>query len=44
MVAERLKLDLGLCEKVKQIRREIIIHLAVKMDDGGAAILTGYRL
>lgn len=44
IVTERLKLDPGLCEKVKQTRREIIIHLPVKMDDGGVTIFGRYRV
>ena len=42
--AEKLKLDPGLCEKIKQTKRELTVHFPVKMDDGSIKIFTGYRV
>jgi len=44
IAAERLKLDPGLREKLKQTKRELIVHFPVKMDDGSIKIFTGYRI
>lgn len=44
IAAERLKLDPGVCEKIKQTKRELIVHFPVKMDDGSIKIFTGYRV
>ena len=44
IAAERLKLDPGLREKIKQAKRELIVHFPVKMDDGSVKIFTGYRV
>jgi len=44
IAAERLKLDPGICEKIKHTKRELIVHLPVKMDDGSVKIFTGYRV
>ena len=44
IAAEKLKLDPGLCEKIKQTKRELIVHFPVKMDDGRIKMFTGYRV
>jgi glutamate dehydrogenase (NAD(P)+) len=44
IASERLKLDPGLCEKIKQTKRELIVHFPVKMEDGSVRIFTGYRV
>jgi glutamate dehydrogenase (NAD(P)+) len=44
IAAERLKLDPGICGKIKQTKRELIVHFPVKMDDGAIKIFTGYRV
>jgi len=44
IAAARLKLDPGLCEKIKQTKRELIVHFPVKMDNGSIKIFTGYRV
>jgi glutamate dehydrogenase (NAD(P)+) len=44
IAAERLKLDPGLCEKIKRAKRELIVHFSVKMDNGSIKIFTGYRV
>jgi glutamate dehydrogenase (NAD(P)+) len=44
IAAEKLKLDPGVCEKVKQTKRELIVHFPVKMDDGSVKVFTGYRV
>jgi glutamate dehydrogenase (NAD(P)+) len=44
IAAARLKLDSGICEKIKQTKRELIVHFPVKMDDGSVKIFTGYRV
>jgi len=42
--SEKLNLDFGLLEKIKQTKRELIVHFPVKMDDGTIKIFTGYRV
>jgi glutamate dehydrogenase (NAD(P)+) len=44
IAASRLKLDPGLCGKIKQTKRELIVHFPVKMDDGSVKMFTGYRV
>lgn len=44
IAAERLKLDPGVCEKIKQTKRDLIVHFPVKMDDESVRIFTGYRV
>jgi len=44
IAAERLKLDPGICEKIKQTKRELIVHFPVKMDDGSVRVFIGYRV
>jgi len=44
IAAERLKLDLGVREKIKQAKRELTVHFPVKMDDGSVKMFTGYRV
>ena len=44
IAAERLHLDRGVCEKIKQTKRELTVNFPVKMDDGAIKIFTGYRI
>jgi glutamate dehydrogenase (NAD(P)+) len=44
IAAERLNLDAGICEKIKQTKRELIVHFPVKMDNGNVKVFTGYRV
>ena len=44
IAAEKLKLDPGLSEMIKQTKRELIVHFPVKMDDGSIKMFTGYRV
>jgi glutamate dehydrogenase (NAD(P)+) len=44
IAAERLMLNPGLREKIKQTKRELIVHFPVKMDDGSIKMFTGYRV
>lgn len=44
IAAKHLKFDLGLIEKTKQTKKELIIHFPVKMDDGSVKVFTGYRI
>jgi glutamate dehydrogenase (NAD(P)+) len=44
IAAARLKLDPGVCDKIKQTKRELIVHFPVKMDDGSIKMFTGYRV
>jgi glutamate dehydrogenase (NAD(P)+) len=44
IAAEKLKLEPGLCQKIKQTKRELIVHFPVKMDDGRIEVFTGYRV
>lgn len=41
---KKLKLDSSLFQKLKQTKRELIVHFPVKMDDGTIKIFTGYRV
>jgi glutamate dehydrogenase (NAD(P)+) len=42
--AQYLNLDAGLMEKLKNTKRELIVHFPVKMDDGSVRVFTGYRV
>jgi len=42
--AEYLDLDPGLLDKLKNTKRELIVHFPVKMDDGTVKMFTGYRV
>jgi glutamate dehydrogenase (NAD(P)+) len=42
--AERLHLDPGLREVLREPRREFKVHFPVKMDDGSVRVFTGYRV
>ncbi len=44
IASEKLKLDPGLLEKIKQTKRELIVHFPVKMDDGNIKVFTGFRV
>jgi glutamate dehydrogenase (NAD(P)+) len=44
IAASKLKLEPGICEKIKHTKRELIVHFPVKMDDGKIRIFTGYRV
>ncbi len=44
IAAEKLHLDPGLCEKIRQPKRELIVNFPVKMDDGNVRIFTGFRI
>ncbi len=44
MVAARLHLDAGLCDKIRHTKRELIVHFPVKMDDGSIKVFTGFRV
>ena len=44
IAAEKLKLDPGLCEKIKQTKRDLIVHFPVKMENGKVKVFTGYRV
>src|SRR6187455_1064910 len=42
--AEKLNMDPGLREVLREPRREFKIHFPVKMDDGSVRVFTGYRV
>jgi len=42
--ADRLELDPGLREVLREPRREFMIHFPVKMDDGSVRVFKGYRV
>ncbi len=42
--AEKLKLDPGLHKKLKFPKRQLIVSIPVKMDDGSLEVFTGYRV
>ena len=44
IVAEKLKLDPSIVERLKSPRRIIIVSVPVKMDDGKIKVFTGYRV
>ena len=44
IAAEKLELEPGICEKIRQTKRELIVHFPVKMDDGSVKVFTGYRV
>lgn len=44
IAAKHLKMDPGISEKIKQTKRELIVHFPVKMDNGSVKIFTGYRV
>ena len=44
IAAKYLNLDPGSIEKLKNTKRELIVHFPVQMDDGSVKIFTGYRV
>jgi len=44
IASEYLNAEPGLLERLKQTKREVIVHFPVKMDDGKVRIFTGYRV
>jgi glutamate dehydrogenase (NAD(P)+) len=44
IVGQYLDVDEGLLEKLKQTKRDLIVHFPVKMDDGSVRVYTGYRV
>jgi glutamate dehydrogenase (NAD(P)+) len=44
IVAEKLQLDPGLHEILRNPKRELTVHFPVLMDDGAVRIFTGYRV
>jgi glutamate dehydrogenase (NAD(P)+) len=44
IAAEYLNLDPGSIEKLKNTKRELIVHFPIQMDDGNVKIFTGYRV
>ena len=42
--AEKLKLDPGLHKKIRSPKRQLIVSIPVKMDDGSLEVFTGYRV
>ena len=42
--AEKLKLDPGLHKKLKMPKRQLIVSIPVKLDDGSLEVFTGYRV
>src|SRR5919109_511016 len=44
LAADRLNLDPGLRQVLREPRRELTVHFPVKMDDGNVQVFTGYRV
>ncbi|HEU4672098.1 MAG TPA: Glu/Leu/Phe/Val dehydrogenase [Candidatus Limnocylindrales bacterium] len=44
LAADRLNLDDGLRQVLREPRRELTVHFPVKMDDGSVQVFTGYRV
>lgn len=44
IVGRYLDVDQGFLEKLKQTKRDVIVHFPAKMDDGSTRIFTGYRV
>ncbi len=42
--AEQLGLDPSIVEVLRHIKRELIVHFPVEMDDGGFTVYTGFRV
>ena len=42
--AERLQLDEGMRDILRQAKRELTVHFPVRMDDGSIRVFTGYRV
>lgn len=38
------RMDPGILEKIKQTKREIVVHFPVRMDDGSIRVFEGYRV
>jgi glutamate dehydrogenase (NAD(P)+) len=43
-VAERLRLDQDVHERLRHPRRALVVSVPIKMDDGTTAVFTGYRV
>ena len=44
LAAERLMLNQGLRDILRETRRELTVHFPVKMDDGSVKVFTGFRV
>ncbi len=44
IASKYLDVDPGLLEKLKNTKRELIVHFPVKMEDGSVKVFTGYRV
>ncbi|HUL38519.1 MAG TPA: Glu/Leu/Phe/Val dehydrogenase [Thermodesulfobacteriota bacterium] len=44
IAAKHLNLDPGSVDKLKNTKRELIVHFPIQMDDGSVKIFTGYRV
>ncbi|MGI8927913.1 MAG: Glu/Leu/Phe/Val family dehydrogenase [Candidatus Limnocylindrales bacterium] len=44
IAADKLKLEPGLRQVLREPRRELTVHFPVKMDDGNVQVFTGYRV
>jgi glutamate dehydrogenase (NAD(P)+) len=44
IASKYLNVDAGLLEKMKNTKRELIVHFPVKMDNGSMRMFTGYRV
>jgi len=44
IAAKYLNLDSGSVDKLKNTKRELIVHFPIQMDDGSVKIFTGYRV
>ncbi|HEY6056972.1 MAG TPA: Glu/Leu/Phe/Val dehydrogenase [Candidatus Limnocylindrales bacterium] len=44
LAADRLNLDPGLRQVLREPRRSLTVHFPVKMDDGSVQVFTGYRV
>ena len=44
LAAEKLNLDPGLRQVLREPRRELTVHFPVKLDDGSVKVYTGYRV
>src|SRR5512141_712865 len=44
LAADRLNLDPGLRQVLREPRRELTVHFPVHMDDGSVQVFTGYRV
>jgi len=44
VAAEQLHLPRGLCQVLREVKRELVVHFPVEFDDGSFGVFTGFRV